>query len=104
MHIRQSDRATAATGQPSLQIFAKVSESTTLLASILVREGVLLIQMSARVKSDKHIECVILGGKGGSSESPEPPPGSAPVYYPELRGVHCLGVQFILMKIGQCKG
>ena len=32
-----------------VQIFAKVSESITLLASILVREGVLLIQMSARV-------------------------------------------------------
>ena len=32
-----------------VQIFAKVSESKTLLASILVREGVLLIQMSARV-------------------------------------------------------
>ena len=32
-----------------VQISSKVSESTTLLASILVREGVLLIQMSARV-------------------------------------------------------
>ena len=46
------------------QLYAKVSENTSLLASIFVREGVLQVKSQCQSRPDKDIECVVLGARG----------------------------------------
>ena len=66
------------------KIYAKMSETKSLLATILIREGVLLVQnrdflvLEQRDRDFRHIGGVVLGGGGGGFvRTKRTTPGSA---------------------------
>ena len=69
----------SAIDQSISKIYAKMSETKSLLATVLVREGVLLVQnrdflvLEQRDRDFRHIGGVVLGERGGSSEPNELP-------------------------------